>query len=774
MKTKTYKRFATVAATSALIGSAIVPVAAAPQEVAEEFSYSDVPTSSSHYVNIMKARELGIMSGYQDGTFKPNQKLNRGNVAKALGKYVVAKSGMSLDEYVEEHNIADVENFSDVPNDWVDSELVTYSKIVKEAGIFKGSDNKLEASKLMPRDQIAEVLVRAFGFEDQEGDPGISDTEQSGYAKSIEIIYENGISNANPYRPLETTSRGQFASFLVRAYEATESDPAFSIESVEAVDATIDNDTEGQFATFTINDGQEANLDQLKEEGYTVEFLSTEGELFADTATGEIDPTALEGLESVAFQVKLTKDGEEITSNEATLTVEDFQEVISSLDSYKLTIDDREANEDTNTIVLNEESGQISNVVGTTKSGDENAIDPSELTYTSSNEQVAIVSETGEIVPVAPGDANITVTHEASGETLTVPVKVASDERKPSTATTSAESMGLAAGAERTFSFTLTDQYGMPYESYEPGEITVTNGEEETIATVNVTGGDKGEYIATVTASAVEEDAEGDIILLDDDTELLSIPLEVGADTEAASHRLELANGVADSTLDLNPLEGDQTLELIVSAYNKDGHYIGATEQDNFTVQSNNENVSAEANGDGTFTVTANSAGDSTLTLKEGTISRNSVDVTVQDTTPTISSVTYSNKEVEGFPVALTDLVTINLTSNDNIQFEVPATEENSKSKVVAYVEGTVANSDGSDETVRINLATLDTVSTNILGLKFEDAVTGEGTDEETTVQLNTTDTIQAGDSFNLRVAEEGEEGAITSSVFKVKPATAE
>src|SRR5690606_39428306 len=130
-------------------------------------------------------------TGYGDSTFKPDQKLNRGNVAKAFGKYVVAKSGLTLEEYVVEHNISKVENFTDVPDDWVDKELVTYSKIVKDAGIFKGSNNQLEASKLMPRDQIAEVLVRAFGFSDQEGDPGISDTDQSGYAKSIEIIYEN-------------------------------------------------------------------------------------------------------------------------------------------------------------------------------------------------------------------------------------------------------------------------------------------------------------------------------------------------------------------------------------------------------------------------------------------------------------------------------------------------------------------------------------------------------------------------------------------------------
>ncbi|WP_040226863.1 S-layer homology domain-containing protein [Bhargavaea cecembensis] len=220
MKANTYKRAAAIAAASALVGSAVVPVAAAPMPTSKKFS--DVPATSSHYESILEAQALGIMTGYNDSTFKPDQKLNRGNVAKAFGKYVVAKSGMTLEEYIKEHNISEVKNFADVPDSWADKELVTYSKIVKEAGIFEGSNNQLMASKLMPRDQIAEVLVRAFDFKDKEGNPGIKDTKQSGYAKSIEIIYENGVSNANPYHPLSKTSRGQFASFLVRAYKVSE------------------------------------------------------------------------------------------------------------------------------------------------------------------------------------------------------------------------------------------------------------------------------------------------------------------------------------------------------------------------------------------------------------------------------------------------------------------------------------------------------------------------------------------------------------------------
>ncbi|MET3576960.1 S-layer homology domain-containing protein [Bhargavaea ullalensis] len=181
--------------------------------------YKDVSKSSSHYGNILRAKELGLMTGYGDGTFKPNQQLNRGNVVKALGKYAVKQSGLSLDQYMKTYNIARVENFSDVPNNAPDQELVKYSKIVKDLGIFTGSDNKLLAGRAITRDQMAEVLVRTFAFQDLKGKPVIKDTGKSAYAKSIEILYENGITVANPYRPHATTSRAQLATFLVRSYD---------------------------------------------------------------------------------------------------------------------------------------------------------------------------------------------------------------------------------------------------------------------------------------------------------------------------------------------------------------------------------------------------------------------------------------------------------------------------------------------------------------------------------------------------------------------------
>ena len=59
-------------------------------------SYTDVNKSNSHYYNIIAANHLLFMTGFPDGLFKPNMELTRGNVVKALGKYITATNGKSI------------------------------------------------------------------------------------------------------------------------------------------------------------------------------------------------------------------------------------------------------------------------------------------------------------------------------------------------------------------------------------------------------------------------------------------------------------------------------------------------------------------------------------------------------------------------------------------------------------------------------------------------------------------------------------------------------
>lgn len=655
MNTKTYRKLAVATASTAMVASAIVPVAAAPVENSDA-PFTDVPKTSTHYDAIVRANELGIMTGYGNGMFQPNKELNRGDVTKALGKFVVAQSGLTRDEYVKEHNINQVENFNDVPNDARDPELVTYSKIVKDAEIFMGANNNLMPTKLMKRDQMAEVLVRAFGFEDQDGDTVIKDASDSAYAKSIEILYENGITNQNPYRPLSSTSRAQFATFLVRSYDATV-DEAVEVSSVEGADSAVDRTADkAQFAAFTVNGGKKVTQEQLKDAGYKVEFLSTSPGIFKNKETGELDQEKLKTAPNkIVYQVKITKDDKTFTSADATLTLQDFKKTVASLDQYELLMDQ---NKVVNNTLVSNESAKITNVKGKSKSGEELTVTEG-LTYSSSDNRVVLVGKDGTVQPVKAGNATITVTHKDSGATLNVPITVAAETRTAGKATSEAKNLGLIAGQQRSFNFEVADQYGMPFAGFTQAQTEIKNSDGQVIGTVAVEEGeDKGSYVATVTAKDIA--GSGTIQIKANDKSLLSIPLTVGTDDTVATRKLELADGQADATLDLSALQKDQSLTLVYNEYNKDGLYIGQSkavgQSGTYQAKSNNENVEVSYQGNDIL-VTAKQVGKSTVTIYQGDVPRESFTVTVEDTTPSIQSVNFKTDAITEIPVMLSDLL---------------------------------------------------------------------------------------------------------------------
>lgn len=198
--------------------------------------YKDVPLESSHFQNIMEARTLGLMTGYPDSSFKPSEKLNRANVVKAFGKYIERTSGKTVDEF----DLSDIEPFVDVPANARDQELFMYSLLVKKEGVFKGSQNRLLASDEMTRRQMAMVLTRAFDLQDLPGaeskvtdiDPSFGEEDK----RAIRLLSEHQITTVTEFRPRETTSRGQFASFIVASYHAVHDEfPPPEVVSVQVI-----------------------------------------------------------------------------------------------------------------------------------------------------------------------------------------------------------------------------------------------------------------------------------------------------------------------------------------------------------------------------------------------------------------------------------------------------------------------------------------------------------------------------------------------------------
>ena len=226
------------ATTAALVASAIVPVASAA-------SFSDIE-KNDHKDAILALAEAGIVSGYTDGTFKPNAVVTRGNVTKLLGKWLVSE-GYEIPEDFEKEV-----RFTDLPVTSVDQELVKYAALVKDEGVFKGSNDKLMQANNMTREQMALVLVRAINtvygvdlvadYKAANFESKITDLEKATANENREAItaleYAE-LTTVTAFNPKNSLTRGQFASFLNRAIEnLAKEEIELTVKTVTVTDAT--------------------------------------------------------------------------------------------------------------------------------------------------------------------------------------------------------------------------------------------------------------------------------------------------------------------------------------------------------------------------------------------------------------------------------------------------------------------------------------------------------------------------------------------------------
>lgn len=113
-------------------------------------TFSDVPRDYPHLDAIEMLAEEGIIAGYPDGTFRPQQSIDRGQIAALLGRW------LELDP-VDRNAFRDLGNT--VHAGWVNA--------LHDAGIALGStDGTYRPREDLRRDQMASLLWRALQWQE--------------------------------------------------------------------------------------------------------------------------------------------------------------------------------------------------------------------------------------------------------------------------------------------------------------------------------------------------------------------------------------------------------------------------------------------------------------------------------------------------------------------------------------------------------------------------------------------------------------------------------
>jgi hypothetical protein len=170
--------------------------------------FKDVPFGESASA-ITYLQLKNIITGYPDGTFKPNQELMRGQAAAML----VKELGLTLPE-----------GYSMKATDMKPGDLYYREMLISEAHGLMGRNGTLNPKGSLTRAQMAQILTEAYKTLYKEPLENASFTDVKSNEWSYDYIntlaYNNiTVTSGGEFRPNSHVTRSQFSLFLMRTME---------------------------------------------------------------------------------------------------------------------------------------------------------------------------------------------------------------------------------------------------------------------------------------------------------------------------------------------------------------------------------------------------------------------------------------------------------------------------------------------------------------------------------------------------------------------------
>lgn len=177
-------------------------------------AFSDVPENFWAYERITEMNKCGVVSGFEDGTFKPNDVITREQAAAIMTNFFELTSR------------SDAKKFEDVEEGYWSEKYVNlagqYLPVDVEDGkyYFRPFENA-------KRIDIAEAITKIIGFADEDIDESIIDKfiDNSDFSendkKYISVMVKNNIMSGDDksqFRPNDTITRAEFCSIVYNVY----------------------------------------------------------------------------------------------------------------------------------------------------------------------------------------------------------------------------------------------------------------------------------------------------------------------------------------------------------------------------------------------------------------------------------------------------------------------------------------------------------------------------------------------------------------------------
>lgn len=271
MQVKTKKKLSHSAVATVLVTSSIATGLPVTTSAATQFP--DVKPSAFYYNAVNNLVSKGIIKGYPDGRFLPDESVTRAEAAKMLAD----AAGIDV-TYSETNKYSDIKN-----TDW----YYPYVAALSNLGIIDGfPDGTFRPNEPVERGQMAKMLVSSFSFMPSENKQSIFNDVKSNvyFAPFVQTLVELKITEGTSgvtFSPYDVVKRGQMAAFIDRAFNAKAKAPTYIINDVQGNIVYINS------VPYTIGPGiapyiKQANREVLKGakiegifDGRTLKSIST-------------------------------------------------------------------------------------------------------------------------------------------------------------------------------------------------------------------------------------------------------------------------------------------------------------------------------------------------------------------------------------------------------------------------------------------------------------------------------------------------------------------
>lgn len=183
-------------------------------------SFLDVSTYHTYYDAITYVQDEGIVDGYDDGTYKPDQTINRAEFTKIIVNSQYDEDQIELCA-LQDHVFSDFDH-----NEW----FTPYVCIAKQNGIIDGyPDGTFQPANTINFAEAAKIIVNGFQYDaDEDTDPW--------YQGYVDVLEDNNAVPDSITAMDQEVTRGEMAEIIYRL-ETEESDDVNTASLIDDPDA---------------------------------------------------------------------------------------------------------------------------------------------------------------------------------------------------------------------------------------------------------------------------------------------------------------------------------------------------------------------------------------------------------------------------------------------------------------------------------------------------------------------------------------------------------